>query len=327
MSPKPGAARRPHVVILGAGASRACCPSGDVNGRVLPLMRDLTQVVGLRPLLTGRGIPWEEENFEALYSRLAADPKHAGLVKELEHRLEAYFSSLALPATPTLYDYLVLGLRGKDLIATFNWDPLLLQACARNSKIASMPGVVFLHGCVSLGVCYEHKKVADRRQLCRICHRPLAPMPLLYPADKDYNSDPLIRDNWATVERALEEAFYLTFIGYSFSEADMVARENLQGAWASNHVRNLMETDVIDTNPSADLLRAIESFRVGAHGRIFSRMRDAEPFINPRRSCEALWERTQEGFVNEGSPYPEFATLDDLHDYAVRLVAEEDDLI
>jgi len=288
-------------------------------------MRDLTQTVGLRPLLTGRGIPCEEENFEALYSRLAADAKHAGLVRELEHRLEAYFSSLALPATPTLYDYLVLGLRGKDLIATFNWDPLLLQACARNSKVTSMPRVVCLHGCVSLGICYEHKKVADRRQLCRICHRPLAPMRLLYPATKDYNSDPLIRDNWATVERALEEAFYLTFVGYSFSEADMVAREKLQGAWASNHIRSLMETDVIDTSPSADLLRAIKSFRVEAHGRVFSRMQDAEPFINPRRSCEALWERTQEGSADEGRPYPNFKTLDDLHGYVRRLVADEDD--
>ena len=36
---------RPHVVILGAGASAAAFPKGDRNGRRLPLMDDLVQVV------------------------------------------------------------------------------------------------------------------------------------------------------------------------------------------------------------------------------------------------------------------------------------------
>ena len=39
-----------------------------------------------------------------------------------------YFSSLALPEHPSIYDYLVLGLRPKDVIATFNWDPFLMLA-------------------------------------------------------------------------------------------------------------------------------------------------------------------------------------------------------
>ena len=33
----------PHVVILGAGASRASFPDGDKNGIELPLMCDLAQ--------------------------------------------------------------------------------------------------------------------------------------------------------------------------------------------------------------------------------------------------------------------------------------------
>ena len=42
-----------------------------------------------------------------------------------------YFHSLRIPPTPTLYDHLLLALRKKDVVATFNWDPLLLQAAKR----------------------------------------------------------------------------------------------------------------------------------------------------------------------------------------------------
>ncbi|MHA1748548.1 MAG: hypothetical protein ACTSXN_02865 [Promethearchaeota archaeon] len=34
--------------------------------------------------------------------------------------------------SPTIYDYLILSLRKKDVIATFNWDPLLVQAAWKN---------------------------------------------------------------------------------------------------------------------------------------------------------------------------------------------------
>ena len=44
-------ASRPHVVILGAGASLAAFRNGDRNGNTLPLMDDLIDVLDLRPLL------------------------------------------------------------------------------------------------------------------------------------------------------------------------------------------------------------------------------------------------------------------------------------
>jgi hypothetical protein len=37
--------QRPHVVVSGAGASRANCPNGDAKGRVLPLVNDFAQVL------------------------------------------------------------------------------------------------------------------------------------------------------------------------------------------------------------------------------------------------------------------------------------------
>ncbi|MFW6223076.1 MAG: hypothetical protein ACOC3T_05645 [Bacteroidota bacterium] len=36
---------RPHVVILGAGASAAAFPQGDANGKKLPVMNDLADIV------------------------------------------------------------------------------------------------------------------------------------------------------------------------------------------------------------------------------------------------------------------------------------------
>ena len=38
---------RPHVVILGAGASVAAFPDGDKNGRKLPVMNDLVEKLDL----------------------------------------------------------------------------------------------------------------------------------------------------------------------------------------------------------------------------------------------------------------------------------------
>jgi hypothetical protein len=42
---------RSHLVVLGAGASRAAFPKGDQNGKKLPLMADLVEVLQLEGLL------------------------------------------------------------------------------------------------------------------------------------------------------------------------------------------------------------------------------------------------------------------------------------
>ena len=56
----------PHVVILGAGASVAAFPKGERNGKQLPLMNDLTRIVGLEPLLKrARLTQAPRESFEA----------------------------------------------------------------------------------------------------------------------------------------------------------------------------------------------------------------------------------------------------------------------
>jgi len=42
--------QRPHVVILGAGASLASLPNGDKNGKSLPLMNNFVETLGLSPI-------------------------------------------------------------------------------------------------------------------------------------------------------------------------------------------------------------------------------------------------------------------------------------
>lgn len=62
----------PHVVILGAGASLAALPNGDKNGRILPLMNNIVEVVGLQPLLDKFGVKYEGQNFESFYNDLGS---------------------------------------------------------------------------------------------------------------------------------------------------------------------------------------------------------------------------------------------------------------
>ena len=99
----------PHVVILGAGASKAAFGGGDANGRLVPLMNELPEVLGdpWRELVEGANLAGA--GFESQFTRLRESATHHARLDEIESMLLDYFSSLALPEHPTIYDYLVLG--------------------------------------------------------------------------------------------------------------------------------------------------------------------------------------------------------------------------
>lgn len=90
----------PHIVILGAGASRAACPEGDLNGKVLPLMNDLVMTLGLSDFLREHGYD-PSGNFEVTYASMYDSPETTKVRLELERRIRDYFSGLQLPPTPT----------------------------------------------------------------------------------------------------------------------------------------------------------------------------------------------------------------------------------
>jgi hypothetical protein len=185
-------------------------------------MSDFVQILDLGGALKQAGMD-SGENFEAVYSRLASDPSARALLQELEHRISDYFSALALPTTATHYDRLLLSLRSKDVIATFNWDPFLLDAYWRNHGVVQgkLPGLYFLHGNVRAGSCPDHDEWGNKFAVCRQCGKPHADVPLLYPiAKKDYSTNRYIASAWEEVRSSLSSAFTFTIFGYGAPDSD-----------------------------------------------------------------------------------------------------------
>lgn len=190
---KTGANHSPHVVILGAGASRAATSTGDANGRRLPVMEDFVEILGLAQILEHANVNWVKRNFEDVYDELYRRDPNAPEVKEIDRHIQSYFCSLMLPDCFTVYDSLLLSLREKDLVASFNCDPLLLQAYKRHASIRRLPRVVFLHENVAFGACSGCRVKGPLGILCQNCRRELMPTRLLYPVrDKNYSNDPFL---------------------------------------------------------------------------------------------------------------------------------------
>ncbi len=65
----------------------------------------------------------QARNFEKLYSDLYRKDPRSPEIMAIEDRVYNYFRDMQLPENEaTIYDYLILSLRPRDLIATFNWD-------------------------------------------------------------------------------------------------------------------------------------------------------------------------------------------------------------
>src|SRR6202022_1132903 len=75
---------RPPLVTTGAGASRGAFPSGERNGRRLPLMVDFAEIVPVGPILQKSGIEWKGKNFEDIYSLISEKPQHRDLLTQVE---------------------------------------------------------------------------------------------------------------------------------------------------------------------------------------------------------------------------------------------------
>ncbi len=232
----------PHVVILGAGASRAACPNGDANGRLVPLQADLVDCLDLRTTLGEAGIS-DVTDFEKAYDDLASSGRNPSLVEDVQNRVLEYFEGLDLPEQVTLYDYLVLSLREKDLIATFNWDPFLIQAYIRNRPFARLPRLVFLHGNVLAAACVKDRVKDFFGQKCSRCGEPMSRPRLLYPVrHKNYKSDPFIANEWLELEASLEDSYMLTIFGYAAPSTDVEAVGLMRQGWAANPTFELART-------------------------------------------------------------------------------------
>ena len=297
--------KRPHVFILGAGASLAAFPRGDRNGFELPLMKNLVEVLRLDSLFKNHNIDYEGKNFEVIYAQLYSDPKYVDLTKELESVIHSYFLKMQLPDVPTIYDHLVLSLREKDLIASFNWDPLLWQACVRNHQHVKLPHIVFLHGNVAVGYCKEHKIKGPVTGLCRICEKPYTPTKLLYPIEKkNYNHDPYLSAAWKDLRNYLKDAYMLTIFGYRAPESDVEAIEIMKEAWGRVEDRYLEEVEVINTKEEDELRETWSPFIHTHHYMTYKGFYDSWVANHPRRSCDAMWNQLMEIKFLENNSIP-----------------------
>ena len=282
---------RPHLVILGAGATMATIPNGDKNGLISSVMDNLINNLGLKQHLNGIKLNTNSTNLEDIYSELYERKDCTELRQILEEELRNYFSKLQLPDKPTIYDTMVLSLRKKDSIASFNWDPLLLEAFDRVSYITDdLPELIFLHGNVNAGICLKDKHYGVLSNNCPKCNNKFQQTPLLYPIkNKDYISDIFIKEQWEVIRQYLEKALIVTIFGYGAPKTDQGAINLLQEGYGSS-LRYFDEVEIIDKCKTEQMLfDTWNHFHTKSHGHLKIYRDFSESYISkyPRRSVEA----------------------------------------
>jgi hypothetical protein len=318
---------RPHVVILGAGASVAAFPEGDTNGKGLPTMENLVDVVGLQQILDDFGIDYQDKNFEALYSEIHKTNPQSTILSHIEEAVHNYFAGLQLPGKPTLYDHLLFSLRPKDIVATFNWDPFLYDAWERNRYRVPLPDIAHLHGNVRIGYCTEHQIQGKNDMYCPECRKKFTPSRLLYPvATKNYSDDSFISGEWKLIEHGLREAFAITVFGYGAPRTDKDAVKLMEKAWKEKSNRQIETSEFIDIKESAVIREQWKAFIYSHHYLHFKNFYESWIPNHSRRSCEALYVPTILGRFVEGYPLPRELGFDDLLSWLEPLIKAEQQL-
>lgn len=285
----------PHVVLLGAGASVATIPNGDKNGKKISAMKGFIDKLGMRPVISTINLQTTSDNLEDIYMEMYERNDCELQRIQLEDAIEKYFCEFELPDTPTIYDYLLLSLTKKDLVATFNWDPLLVEAYTRCTRITNnLPQMAFLHGSVAIATCEKDMVLGSPYARCSRCGEVLKKVPLLYPIkEKNYNLNPYISMSWTQLEQYLQIAYRLTIFGYSAPKSDQAAIDMLKQAWGAVEDRNLEEIEIIDIRPEEDVIKSWEDFIHTHHYSVFDNFFDSALGKFPRRTCELLFDNTQ----------------------------------
>lgn len=321
--------KRPHVVILGAGASCAAIPNGDKYGKRISAMSGFIEKLGLSDIISSVTLNTKSDNLEDIYMELDERSKSEDACKavkeELEKIIREYMSDYKLPDNPTIYDFLVMSLTSKDLIATFNWDPLLVQAIGRAMRYTNnVPQVAFLHGNVAVGFCEEDNIMGNVGMKCR-CGKPLKPMRLLFPVKKkNYSSDIAISKSWKNLNNALEHAYMVTIFGYSAPKSDIEAINMMKKAWGSVDYRNLEEIELIDIRDEKEVIDSWDEFIHTHHYSYHTDFFDSTLARCPRRTCEATFDRLMNCIFLDGEKgFKANMSFFDIHKHTCKLIDEE----
>lgn len=322
--------RKPHVVILGAGASCAAISNGDKNGKKISAMNGFIKKLGLEDILSKVSIRTRSDNLEEIYMELddrsASEPDCMIVKEELEEVIRQFMKDYKLPDNPTIYDFLVMSLTEKDIIATFNWDPLLVQAIVRAKRYTdNIPQVAFLHGNVAVGFCKEDNIMGNVGMPCR-CGNTLKPMRLLFPIkNKDYSSDIAIDKSWKSLNNALEVAYMVTIFGYSAPKSDAEAVAMLKKAWGSVDERDLEEIEIIDVRDEDEVIQSWDEFIHTHHYSYHTNFFDSTLGKCPRRTCEATFDRLMNClWLEPDKGFKEGMSFSDLDKVTYELIMDED---
>jgi hypothetical protein len=234
------------------------------------------------------------------------------LTAGIDEKVRNHFAQLKLPAEPTIYDALLLSLRDKDAVFTFNWDPFLMQAHLRLTKAgvpgSALPTIWFLHGNVAVGFCNEHHQVRGLPGArCRYCGHPLTPSRLLFPVEhKNYQDGSMVEREWAAARDYLRHCFMVTVFGYSAPRTDVEAMQLLKDAWGDVEDRRMEQTEIINrTGSDRDKLRELWSpFIHTHHYEIHESFYESWIGNHPRRTLEAYFNQYIEAKFIEDNPVP-----------------------
>jgi len=319
-----------HVVILGAGASIAANEYNPLpSGKKLPSMDSLIEDVGLAKILKGANASSVGQNFEAIYSQLHLENPESKLVRSIESTVYEYFAAMELPPTPILYDYLILSLRPKDLIATFNWDPFLFQAFSRNRNLAGMPHLSFLHGSVSIGYSPDDQRTGPAGWISKSSGNEYVPTKLLYPVtQKNYTDDVFISREWNRLRRGLAQAKRVTIFGYGAPDTDVEAIDLMSEFWSGVKLRDDEQIEVIDTQPGDFLRQRWNRFIFEGHAEFSNSYFNSSLALFPRRSGESYLHQfhpaTEAEAMQETNQIPErFEALNEMQDWHRSLIEAE----
>jgi len=311
----------PHIVILGAGASKAAFPNGDKEGKKIPLMNDLIKILGLKKIIRHYNLFEESGDFEKLYSTIYENKRYLELKNQIDNAIIEYFSSFSITNNATIYDYLVLSLKEKDIIASFNWDPFLLQAYRRNIGVCGLPKIVFLHGNVYMGYCPNDRNIGYNGDKCNKCGSELVPSRLLFPVtQKNYNDDPVIKFQWDVLSQNLENGYFLTIFGYSAPKTDIEAIDLMKTAWGNNGAMEFAQIEIIDIKSREEITNSWKEFTVREHYGITNRIENTWLWKFPKETGEALFDATLQNSPIKENPFPKTDNLTELQDFAKNII-------
>lgn len=321
-----------HVVILGAGASIASCARNpEAKGKQLPSMHNFNEVVGLQDIIDTLDEGLKADNFEVLYSNLHDLNPESDEIREIEKRVIDYFSDMRLPDEATIYDHLILSLRPRDLIATFNWDPFLYQAYCRNAQFTKdVPLMSFLHGNVAIGYNDELERSGAAGMFLRDGSY-FEPTKLLYPVKvKNYNNDTFISHEWERLKYWLshDSTKLVTVFGYGAPDTDVEAVKLLDEAYGGKDARNMEQFEIIDIQDKKTVTKRWDTFIHSHHYDYSNNYFDSLLARNPRRTSESYFQHimplTIKEAFSESNPIPSnLKTLDELWAWHQPLIEAE----